>query len=179
MTAAATPPAGAPTDPPLIVPGIRRRLACFVYEGVLLFGVVMAAGLIYGLVTRQTHALVGLHGLQAFLFVVLGLYFVHFWSRTGQTLAMQTWRIRLVTATGAPVGRGRAALRYLLAWLWFLPALATLGLSGVRGAGPAFTAVLVGVLAYAGLARLHPQRQFWHDAVCGTRLVTWRAARQP
>ncbi|MBZ8143845.1 hypothetical protein CLD22_29055, partial [Rubrivivax gelatinosus] len=22
---------------------------------------------------------------------------------------------------------------------------------------------------------LHPDRQFWHDALCGTRLITWRA----
>jgi hypothetical protein len=25
------------------------------------------------------------------------------------------------------------------------------------------------------LARFHPQRQFWHDAWAGTRLVTWVA----
>jgi hypothetical protein len=31
------------------------------------------------------------------------------------------------------------------------------------------------VIAYALLAFLHPQRQFLHDVVCGTRLVTWRA----
>ena len=28
--------------------GLARRLACFLYEGVLLFGVVMVAGLVYG-----------------------------------------------------------------------------------------------------------------------------------
>ena len=33
------------------------------------------------------------------------------------------------------------------------------------------------LLAYAALARLHPDRQFWHDAACGTRLVDWRPAR--
>jgi hypothetical protein len=27
---------------------------------------------------------------------------------------------------------------------------------------------------YAALSRLHPQRQFWHDALCGTRLVAER-----
>jgi len=159
-------------------PGLARRLACFLYEGVLLFGVVMIAGLFYGLVTRQQHALIGLHGLQAFLFVVLGAYFVVFWSRSGQTLAMQTWHIRLVTARGERVPPARALCRYLLAWLWFLPALALLWFSGLRGGLPVSAALLTGVLAYAGLARLHPQRQFWHDAVCGTRLVTWRPARR-
>ncbi len=157
-----------------VTPGLRRRLACFLYEGVLLFGVVMIAGLVYGMVTRQQHALVGMHGLQAFLFVVLGAYFVVFWSRSGQTLAMQTWHIRLVTVQGQPVSRRRAVCRYLLAWLWFLPALAVLGFSGLRGGLPVSAALFTGVLAYAGLSRLHPQRQFWHDAVCGTHLITWR-----
>jgi hypothetical protein len=40
-----------------------------------------------------------------------------------------------------------------------------------------FGSLSVGVLAYALLSHLHPQRQFWHDAVCGTRLVTWRPVR--
>ncbi|MFY9510868.1 MAG: RDD family protein [Rubrivivax sp.] len=161
----------------LQTPALLRRMACFLYEGVLLFGVLMAAGFVYSVVTQQRHALVGLHGMQAFLFVVLGAYFVWFWTRSGQTLAMQTWRIRLVGADGRPVGRWRALARYLLSWLWFLPALGTVYFSGLHGSGAVFGAMLAGVLAYALLSRLHPQRQFWHDAVCGTRLVTWQNKR--
>ena len=85
--------AGAPVVGP--VPGLARRIACFVYEGVLLFGVLMIAGYLYSTLTQQRHALSGLHGLQAFLFLVLGIYFVWFWSRGGQTVAMRTWHIRL------------------------------------------------------------------------------------
>lgn len=162
----------------LPTPGIWRRLACFLYEGVLLFGLVMTAGLVYGIATQQRHALVGSTGLQVFMLAVLAAYFVHFWSRSGQTLAMLTWHIRLVTLRGEPVSRGRALARYLLSWIWFLPALALVHLSGLKGAGPTFAAVLTGVLAYAALARLHPDRQYWHDAVCGTRLVTWRPVRK-
>jgi len=163
-----------PTPVALVAPGLLQRLACFVYEGVLLFGVVMVAGLIYGVATQQRHALAGALGLRVFLFLVLGAYFVWFWSRSGQTLAMQTWHIRLVTRSGEPVSRLRALCRYLLAWLWFVPALVTLKLAGLQGALPAFVAVTAGVLAYAGLTRLHPDRQYWHDAVCGTRLVAWK-----
>ncbi|WP_255511432.1 RDD family protein [Rubrivivax sp. A210] len=156
-----------------MTPGLRRRLACFAYEGVLLFGVVMAAGLVYSPLMQQRHALQGKQGLQLFVFAVLGLYFVWFWTRGGQTLAMQTWQIRLVTRTGAPVSRWRAACRYLLAWMWFLPALATLHFTGLGAGWPAFAVIFVGVLAYAGLTRLHPDRQYWHDAVCRTRLIQW------
>lgn len=159
-------------------PALTRRLACFVYEGVLLFGVVMTAGLIYSISTGQRHALVGLHGLQAFLFVVIGAYFVWFWSKSGQTLAMQTWRIRLVTAVGQPVGKLRALCRYLLSWLWFLPALVTIQASGLRGSWPVFGTLVVGVLAYAALVRLNPHGQYLHDAICGTRLISWQPPRR-
>lgn len=160
---------------PLRAPPLRRRLAAFVYEGMLLFGVVMAAGLIYGVATDQRHALQGSLGLQAFMFAVLGLYFGWFWVRQGQTLAMRTWRMKLVRADGSPLGWGRALLRYLLAWLWFLPALGALALAGLQGAGPALGAITAGVLTYGALAFLHPQRQFLHDALCGTCIVPWTA----
>lgn len=160
--------------PPALAPSLRRRMACFLYEGVLLFGIVMVAGLIYSPLADQRHALVGQRGLQLWLFLVLGVYFVGFWSRHGQTLAMRTWRLRLVDArTGGAVSPWRAAARYLLAWLWFLPALGALKLASLPGGTAAAVVVLAGVVAYALLARLHPGRQFFHDAICGTWLVRW------
>jgi uncharacterized RDD family membrane protein YckC len=157
------------------VPGIARRMAAFLYEGVLLFGVVFLAGLVYGALTQQRHALQGQTGLQVFVFVVLAAYFVAFWSRGGQTVAMRAWHIRLVTAQGEPVGRVRALCRYVASWIWFAPALLSARVAGLHSTGEIFTLLTVGVLAYALLARAHPQRQFWHDALCGTRLVNWRA----
>jgi uncharacterized RDD family membrane protein YckC len=47
--------------------------------------------------------------------------------------------------------------------------------AGLHSAAQIFVLMLVGVVAFALLAFLHPQRQFLHDVVCGTRLVTWRA----
>jgi len=136
----------------------------------------MMAALLYGVVTNQRHALTGAFGLRVYLFLVLGLYFVWFWSRQGQTLAMRTWRMKLVDARGQHPSALRSTCRYVLAWLWFLPALLTVQLSGLKGAGPAAAAVIAGVVAYAALARFHPQRQCLHDAVCGTRLVDWQPA---
>lgn len=170
MTPAAAPVARPPT------PSVRRRMLCFAYEGVLLFGVVMVAGLVYAAATNQRHALIGLHGLQAWLFIVLGLYFVGFWSRHGQTLAMRTWRIQLVDLAGRRVTPLRATARYLASWIWFLPALAVTALSGLKSGPAAAAIVTVGVLAYAALARLHPSRQFLHDILCGTRVVQWEPA---
>lgn len=158
----------------LPAPGVWRRMACFVYEGVLLFGVLMISGYLFSSLTQQRHALVGRHGLQAFLFVVLAIYFVWFWSHGGQTVAMKAWHIRLVDRHGAPVTQARAFVRYLLSWLWFLPALVTLYTAGLHGGGATVGVLLAGVIGYALLALLNRERQFWHDAVCSTRLVTWR-----
>lgn len=162
------------TPAPLQAPGLGRRLACLVYEGVLLFGVLMIAGLAYGLVTGQRHALVGMHGLQLFVFLVLGLYFSWFWSHGGQTVAMKTWHIRLLTKHGQAVPVARAAWRYLLSWLWFLPALAYAHLAGLRTLGSIAAALAVGSAVYAAIARLNAQRQYLHDLLSGTRLVVWR-----
>ena len=155
--------------------GVARRMAAFLYEGVLLFGVVFVAGYLYAAVTQQRHALQGQTGLQIFVFVVLATYFVIFWSRGGQTVAMRAWHVRLVTADGAAVTPHRALARYVLAWLWFAPALVAAHVADLRSAAQIFTLMIVGVTAFALLAFLHPQRQFLHDALCGTRLVTWRA----
>lgn len=157
--------------PELLAPGVGRRLAAFVYEGLLLFGVVMLAGWLYSSLTQQRHALEGRAGLQAFLFVVLAVYFMWFWTHGGQTLAMKTWRIRVVMADGRPLSQGRALLRYLLSWLWFVPSLATVHVAGLRSTAAISGITLAGVLAYALATRLHPQRQFLHDTLAGTRLV--------
>lgn len=155
-----------------VAPGLFRRLACFVYEGVLLFGVLMVTGYLYSALTQQRHALSGRHGLQAFLFLVLAIYFTWFWSHGGQTVAMKAWRIRLLTASGEPVTPARALLRYLLSWVWFAPALLLMAAVSVSSAGAVLAALVAGVGVYAAMAHLHPTAQFWHDRVCGTQLVS-------
>lgn len=152
-------------------PGVARRLICLVYEGVVLFGVVMVAGFLYSSLTGQRHALVGTTGLQAFLLVVLGVYFVWFWSHGGQTVAMKTWRIRVQRIDGSRLSTTRAIARYLLGWLWLLPALSIVHVAGLNSLGSIVVTVMAGILTYAGLCWLHPARQFLHDALCGTCLV--------
>ena len=167
-------PVKEPENPLAEVPSLGRRLAALLYEGVLLFGVLMIAGYLYSSLTQMRHALQGTLGLQMFLFLILGIYFVWFWSHGGQTVAMKAWHIRLVDRQGQPVGQLRALCRYALCWLWFLPALGSVKMLGLTGGLTYAAVVLTGVLAYAALARLDADRQFWHDVVCRTRLITWR-----
>lgn len=152
-----------------LAPPLARRMACWLYEGMLLFGVVFIAGYLFGALSQTRNAMDNRNALQAFLFVVFGIYFTWFWSR-GQTLAMKTWNIRLVDAHGRPVTQGRAFVRYLLSWLWFLPPVATMSRFNLSGA-ETLVAVAGWVIVWALLSRFHPQRQYWHDAWAGTRLV--------
>lgn len=163
-----------PMHPELKAPTLYRRMACWLYEGLLLLGVVFIAGYLFGTLTQTRNAMDNRHLLQAFLFVVFGIYFVWFWSK-GQTLAMKTWHIRLVDRVDQPVTQVRALLRYGLSWLWFLPALATVSLFRLSGVELLVT-VLGWVVIWATLSRLHPQRQFWHDALAGTRLISTQPA---
>ena len=145
-------------------------MACWMYEGMLMFGVVFIAGYLFGTLSQTRNALDNRHPLQAFVFVVFAVYFVWFWAK-GQTLAMKTWHIRVVDTNGQPITQQRALLRYLLSWMWFLPPLAASWMLGVSATKGAFL-TLAWVAIWAFLARFHPQRQFWHDAWAGTRLIT-------
>lgn len=154
-------------------PSLRRRLACLLYEGLLLFGVGLVSGALGTLALKVTGTSQGISRdlvLQLTGIVVYGVYFVWFWSRRGQTLPMQTWRIKLVTLDGRLLTPAHALLRYAACSVWLAPA-AILAAVNRWPPATALAAVGVGILAYAALALLHPQRQYWHDALCRTRLV--------
>lgn len=165
------PGAGVAQRDPMQAPPLGRRLAAWLYEGVLLFGVLTAASLVFSVPTNYRGSpddpLRLAYG--AWLFIVLAAYFSWSWSK-GQTLALKSWHIRVADRHGARLRRGRAFLRFLFAWIWFLPPLAAMQ-------SHRFSLFQLGVLAsgwvvlWALSSRLHPQRQFWHDALAGTRLL--------
>lgn len=133
----------------LPTPSIRRRLASMVYESMLLAGVLFFGfflpNVILGMVADALppRAILPIHAI-----LVVGAYFLWFWRRHGRTLAMQTWKIRLLSADGVQPAIGQLLLRFLLAWPCIF----------VLGAG----------LIWAVFDR---DRQFLHDRLAGTRLV--------
>jgi uncharacterized RDD family membrane protein YckC len=153
----------------LNTPSLLRRMAAWLYEGMLLFGVIFIAGYLFGTLTQTRHAMTNRIGLQIFIFLVLGVYFVWLWSK-GQTLAMKTWNIRVVNHEGVELTQVRALIRYLYSWVWFLPPLAVttiFNLDSLQGVLLIFGWVLLWAIA----SQFHPERQFWHDVFAGTRLI--------
>lgn len=162
-------------------PGLARRLASFVYEGILLFAVAMTTGLVYSPLAQQRHALEHRAGLMAALALSFGAYFIYFWTKSGQTLPMKTWRIRVLRADGSPLTLGAAVLRYLLSFAWWvLPIVAAIQM---RKHGLGFGAIsavgLLSLLGYALLALALPGRQFLHDVIGRTRLVHYVPPKPP
>ena len=102
--------------------------------------------------------------------MVFGIYFTWLWAK-GQTMAMKTWHIRIVDRQGQPVSQPRALARYFLSWLWFLPPLAVLAPFKMNG-GETVVLVTGWVIVWDLLSRFHPLRQFPHDVLSGTRLVS-------
>ncbi len=121
-------------DQRLVAAPLLRRMAAFMYEGVLLFGVLFTLNLVYYGVARapdergiETHTPL----LVAVCFIVLGVYFIGLWTRAGQTLPMKTWHLRVLTARGHPLSPRRALARYFAAWIWILPPLALIAALGL------------------------------------------------
>jgi len=100
-----------------LTPSLARRLASMLYEAFLVFAVAFFATWVFFFASGGRDATRGWlrMELQLFILVVLAAYFLWCWLRGGQTLAMRTWRIRLVDVTP-----GRAILRFVLA-LFLLP----------------------------------------------------------
>jgi uncharacterized RDD family membrane protein YckC len=170
VDSAALPPK--PESPEPGAPTVRRRLATLMYEGVLLFGVVFFAGYLFSTLTQQRNGLVHHNWLAAWVALVVGVYFVWFWTHGGQTLPMKTWRLRVVgVRDGERVSVARAVLRYVLAWLWFLPPLALHPLLGLAVPQTLIVAAVWFVL-YAAIGRLGVSRQFLHDRLAGTRIIS-------
>jgi uncharacterized RDD family membrane protein YckC len=180
-----SPPAGALAAPASAAsgptPSLLRRMASFTYEALLLFGL----GLIPGALGAMWIARAGQASwqsdtaLRVFALLFYGAYFVWCWSTRGQTLAMQTWRIRLVGPDGSPPTRARALGRYAACCaFWFLPATLVAGLWQLTP-WPSLGVTAAGVVLYALAARLEPTRQFWHDRLCRTRLVDVQAEEAP
>ena len=127
---------------------LLARIAAMIYESLLVIAVVFVASFIIIPIVGEMHMPWQRYLFQVYILSILFGYFSAFWLRSGQTLAMKTWRIRLVNRAGGPLSFKQAALRFVLALLGLL---------------------LVGVGFWWAL--IDRDRQFLHDRIVGTRLI--------
>ena len=156
---------------------LPRRLAAAGYEALLLGAVVIAVGFALAPVVSPpassgiSVALPSAPARVALFASLVGtgaVYFGWFWTGGRRTLPMQTWKLGIVRADGAPVPRRAAMLRY--AAFWIGPVLAFAAYAALESTGHAKQALWLLALNYAW-ALVDADRQFLHDRIAGTRIV--------
>ena len=126
---------------------LLRRLGAILYDSLLIFALLMLVTTIF-LIPRGGEAVepyTVTHQITSF--AIIYAFFVGFWSRSGSTLGMQSWGLRVETADGEVPTFARASMRFFAAIL-------------------SWTAVGLGFLW-----QLWDSEQLaWHDRLSGTRL---------
>jgi uncharacterized RDD family membrane protein YckC len=101
-------------------------------------------------------------------FATTAAYCGWLWSRGRGTLAMRTWRLALVTASGGTVPLSQALTRYVACWIGLVLAVTTV--VALQPSGDGRWAVLLLATNYAW-ALIDREGRFLQDRLAGTRLV--------
>lgn len=131
---------------------LMKRYLAVVYEALLMLALTLVLTAVYVMLLGDaSHGWKRL-GLQILLWGSIGAYFVRCWTVTGQTLASQTWKLKVVNRQGQLLDWQASLIRYVVASLLLLPAGLTLW-----------------------WAILDTEQQFLHDRLLGSRLVSQQA----
>ena len=122
-----------------------------IYESLLVIAVLFVASFVFLFVFRDTNSPFFKPTFQLYLLIIAGAYFIWFWTHGGQTLAMQTWKMRIVSTVSTD-GKGISLRQALMRYLFALIGIGLLG---------------CGIL----WALLDRDRQLLHDRLAGTRVV--------
>lgn len=129
-------------------PSWKSRLGCLLYEALVIVAIAIIGLIIpHTLLGVAAGIVAGGRILLGHLFLLLMLYFCWQWLHGGQTLAMKTWKIRLVSADGHALRPAQALLRFAVAWPGTL----------LFGAGFFWAAI-------------DQEGRYLHDRIAGTRL---------
>ncbi len=119
-----------------------------IYESLILIAVLFIASFIFHLIFRDTSSILFRPAFQLYLLLIAGIYFIWFWTHGGQTLPMQTWKLRVISSDGQRLYLKQALARYLFAVIGIF----------LLGCG-----ILWALIDREGL--------FLHDRLAGTRIV--------
>ena len=129
---------------------LLKRFASCGYELLLLIAIWLACTGIFVTLFGNAETVLQRLCLQLILWLATGAYFVWCWHKSGQTLAAQTWKIKLVNAKNETLSLNQALQRYALA----SASLLALGLGFVW-------------------AFVDKEQLFLHDRLLKMRLIQW------
>jgi uncharacterized RDD family membrane protein YckC len=90
-----------------------KRLLAMVYDSLLVMAVWMLVGYIF-IAFNDGEAVTG-PLFNSTVFLVTFLFFALFWTKSGQTLGMLAWRLRVESDQGQPINAKQALLRFMAA----------------------------------------------------------------
>lgn len=136
-----------PDSPRVLRPAsLVRRLLAMLYDGLLVIALWLVLGAI-AVALNHGEAVSGPYWKTA-LFVATYLFFAYFWTRSGQTLGMLAWQLRVQNTAGGRISWTQSLIRYLVA----------------------FPSLLLGGLGYWWML-LGDEKLTWGDRASDTRIV--------
>jgi len=127
---------------------LLRRFGAIFYDAFLLLTVLFVASFLIVIPTGIKPEDPYFFLFQIYIFVIAYLYFAWCWTRSGQTLGMRTWKMKVVNEDESKLTWGTSLLRFVIAMLSWLP----LGLGFVWSIWD-------------------KQHRTWHDIASKTKLV--------
>ncbi len=124
---------------------LAKQLAAMLYDSLLIFAVLFLATAL-ALIFNQGEAIVASPLFSLYLIVILFSFYAWFWTKSGQTLGMRVWKIRIVSEFGGNPSWGISYLRLLFS----LISMACLGLGYFWRLFKPYT---------------------WHDKLSATRII--------
>jgi len=110
-------PKDMPTEPPVLVASLRRRLLAMIYDGLLLMAILFCVVMVYLSVivvsgdphpdllnAREGDVITELEPVEMgwpiypITISAYALFYIYFWRNSGQTLGMRAWKIKLVSS---------------------------------------------------------------------------------
>jgi uncharacterized RDD family membrane protein YckC len=143
--------------------GLGRYLAAMFYDFLLLLGIILSTAIIIpailtaigsqtavqeGQIVHQVEPFIDAAFFQVYFVLVISFFYCWFWRKNGQTLGMQSWRLKLITTNDEKV-----SLKHCL----------------LRLTGASISLLCFG-LGYLWIY-LDKDKRSWHDRLSKTRLI--------
>lgn len=96
-----------------------RILGSVLYDWLIVIGLLMIGGFfvvpLYSMITGNESFEAGSLFFRLYVLSIIGLYFGYFWTRSGQTVGMKAWRIKLIGVENPKIGAKQVLIRLLVA----------------------------------------------------------------